>query len=115
MTAPDLPAASAAVDAAQSVVDRAAAHVAANGGIDPNQADAYDLAHAASAVDCGRAMLAYGAKGDVEARMTCAFVADAVYDVATKILGREAQWGVEPGALDGALDFVRSFRDPSFV
>src|SRR3954471_7585004 len=115
MTTPDLAAAAAAVDAAQSVVDRCAASVAANGGIDANQAVAYDLAHAASAIDCGRAMLGYGALGDVEARMTCAFVADAVYDVATKILGREAQWGVEPGALDASMAFVRTFRDPEFV
>ena len=115
MPEPDLAAAAAAVDAAQSVVDRAAAHLAANGGIDANQAVAYDLAHAASAVDCGRALLDYGAKGDVEARITCAFVADAVHDVATKVLGREAQWGVEPGVLDGSLDVVRAYRDPAFV
>jgi (2S)-methylsuccinyl-CoA dehydrogenase len=112
MTESDL---AAAVDAAQTVVDRTAKHLATNGGVDANQAVAYDLAHAASAVDCGRAMLDYAAKGDVEARMTCAFIADAVYDVAAKLLGREAQWGVEPGALDGALDFVRTYRDPAFV
>ena len=115
MTAPDLAAAAAAIDAAQSVVDRCAASVAANGGIDANQAVAYDLAHAASAVDCGRTMLAYGASGDVEARMTCAFVADAVWDVASKVLGREQQWGVEIGALDGAMGFVRTYRDPEYV
>jgi (2S)-methylsuccinyl-CoA dehydrogenase len=115
MTAADLTAAAAAIDAAQSVVDRGAASVTANGGIDANQAVAYDLAHAASAVDCGRTMLAYGALGDLEARLTCAFVADAVYDVAVKILGREAQWGVEPGVLDDAMAFVRTFRDPEFV
>ena len=115
MTEPDLAAASLAVDAAQTVLDRTANHLAAGGGVDPNQAIAYDLAHAASAVDCGRAMLAYGAKGDLEARLTCAYVADAVYDVATKLLGREAKWGVSPGVLDAALDFVRTFRDPEFV
>ncbi|HYD10019.1 MAG TPA: acyl-CoA dehydrogenase family protein, partial [Acidimicrobiales bacterium] len=116
MSAPDLSAAAAAVDAAQSVVDRAAAHLAANGGIDPNQAVAYDLAHAASAVDGARALLDYGAKGDVEGRITCAFAADAVWDVASKILGREAEWGVEPGVLDGAaMDFVRTFRSPAFL
>ena len=115
MTEPDLAAAALAVDAAQATLDRTAKHLAVSGGVDPNQAVAYDLAHAASAVDCGRAMLAYGAKGDLEARMTCAYVADAVYDVAAKLLGREAQWGVEPGVLDAALDFVRTYRDPAFV
>jgi (2S)-methylsuccinyl-CoA dehydrogenase len=115
MSAPDLAAAAAAVDAAQAVVDRAAAHLAANGGIDPNQAVAYDLAHAASAVGAARTLQTYGEKGDVEARITCAFAADAVFDVATKILGREADWGVEPGALDGAMSFVRRYRSPEFL
>ena len=48
----------------------------------------------------------YGAKGDVEARLTCGFVADAVHDLASKLLGREALWGVERGALRGADAFV---------
>ena len=63
MSDPDLTAAAAAIDAAQAVVDAGAKHVAASGGIDANQAVAYDLAHAAAAVDCGRTMLAYGALG----------------------------------------------------
>ena len=53
MTEPDLAAAAAAVDAAQTVIDRTAKHLAASGGIDANQAVAYDLAHAASAVPLG--------------------------------------------------------------
>jgi (2S)-methylsuccinyl-CoA dehydrogenase len=115
MTAPDLSAAAAAVDAASSVVERAAAHLAAEGGVDANQAIAYDLAHAASAVESGRALLDYGSKGDVEARITCAFVADAVWDLATKLLGREPAWGVERGVLDGALDAVAAYREPAFL
>ena len=45
---------------------------------------AYDLAHAAAQVATARAMLDYGAKGDVEARITCAFVADMVHDLITR-------------------------------
>src|SRR3982751_1645096 len=115
MSAPDLTAAAAAIDAAQSVVDRCAAHIAANGGIDANQQVAYDLAHAASAVDCGRTMLDYGAKGDLEGRMTCAFVADAVADLAAKMIGRGKQWGVDPSELSSAADFVAVYRDPEFL
>ena len=115
MKAPDLTAAAAAVEAAQSVVDRCAAHLAANGGIDANQAVAYDLAHSASAVDAGRAMLDYGARGDVEARLTCGFIADAVADVAARMIGRGAQWGVDPSELSSAADFVAAYRDPAFV
>ena len=37
------------------------------------------------AVETARSMLDYGAKGDVEARLTCAFVADAVHDLASRV------------------------------
>ena len=115
MTAPDLSAAAKAVDAASAVVDAAAKHLAANGGIDANQVIAYDLAHAAAAVESGRAVLDYGSKGDVEARITCAFVADAVHDLAAKLLGREAAWGVERPPLDDALAQVAAYREPAFL
>ena len=46
------------------------AHLAASGDADSDQVVAYDLAHAAAAVETGRALLDYGAKGDVEARIT---------------------------------------------
>ena len=44
-----------------------------------------------------RALLDYGAKGDVEAAITCAFVADAVHDLASKLFGREADVGRRAG------------------
>jgi (2S)-methylsuccinyl-CoA dehydrogenase len=112
---PDLRAAAAAVETASAVVAVAARHLAANGGVDANQAVAYDLAHATSAVASGRAMLDYGAKGELEAALTCAFVADAVHDLATKLLGREAAWGASAGTLDAAMPFVSEHRDPSFL
>jgi (2S)-methylsuccinyl-CoA dehydrogenase len=118
MTAPDLEAAAAAVDTAFSVVDRTARHLAAQGGpkaIDAHQTIAYDLAHAASAVESSRALLDYGGKGDVEARITCAFVADAVHELATRLLGREDAWGVEPGCLDAAGGFMTTYRSPEFL
>ncbi len=76
---------------------------------------AYDLAHTAAAVAVAGAAVTYGANGDVEARIACAFVADAIFDTMTKILCREASWGVEPGVLDGARSFVARFRDPEFL
>ena len=115
MSSPDLTAAAEAVELAQAVVAAAAAHIAKNGDIDGQQVAAYDLAHGASAVENARAVLDYGAKGDTEAAIACAFVADAVHDVATRALGREAAWGAAPGALDGAMPFVRIYRDPAFL
>ena len=51
-----------------------------------DQVLAYDLAHAAAAVETARSLLDYGAKGDLEAAITCAFVADAVDDLAVPAL-----------------------------
>jgi (2S)-methylsuccinyl-CoA dehydrogenase len=115
MSAPDLSAAAAAVDVAKAVVEGAARHLAAAGDVDANQVVAYDLAHAAAAVENARAILDYGAKGKVEGRIACAFVADALFDLRTRTLGREALWGTTPDALTSADAFVSTYRDPAFL
>ncbi len=113
MPSPDLAAAATAVDAARAVVARGVESLKAAGGPDAAQVLAYDVAHAASAVETASALLDYGAKGDVEASITCAFVADAVADLAAKVFGRETTWGVDPAALDGTRAFVSTRRDPA--
>jgi len=113
--APDLNAASAAIEQAKSVVDQGAKQLAALGNVDANQVLAYDLAHAAAAVENARAIVDYGNKGEVEAKIACAFIADAVYDVAIKILGREGDWGVEPGALSEAIAATARWRSGPFL
>ncbi|MEM8902561.1 MAG: acyl-CoA dehydrogenase, partial [Actinomycetota bacterium] len=82
MSAPDLTAASAAVDLARGVVSDAARHLAAAGAPDDHQVALYDLAHATSAVDVSRFLLDYGTKGETEAAIACAFIADAVHGLA---------------------------------
>jgi (2S)-methylsuccinyl-CoA dehydrogenase len=103
-----------AVALARGVIDAAARHLA-GGDVDAQQVAAYDLAHAAAAVANAAAVLDYGEKGDVESRIANAFVADVVHDVATRMLGREAAWGVELGMIHGALPFVREHRDAAFL
>jgi (2S)-methylsuccinyl-CoA dehydrogenase len=115
MTAPDLNAAAVAVEAARGVVHTGLRHLAETGSVDDDQVVAYDLAHAAAAVETARTLLDYGAKGDVEAAITCAFAAEAVADVAGKLFGRESAWGVDAGALDEARGFVATYRDPAFL
>jgi (2S)-methylsuccinyl-CoA dehydrogenase len=114
MTTPDLAQAQSVIDLAHGVVETATTALAA-GKIDENQVLAYELAHAAATVETGRSLLSYGAKGDVEARITCAYIADAVGELAGKLYGREALWGVEPGALDDARAFTAAYRDPAFL
>ncbi|MBI2704645.1 MAG: acyl-CoA/acyl-ACP dehydrogenase [Actinobacteria bacterium] len=111
----DLSAAKAAVDAAQGVVDTAVTHLAATGSVDDQQVVAYDVAHAAAAVETGRAMLAYGDKGEIEAKLTCAYIADAIADLAAKLVGREGAWGVKAVDLAEASEFVNTYRDPAFL
>src|SRR4051812_36089248 len=116
MTAPDLAAAASAIELADKVVVAGTATLAAApGGVDVNQVLAYDLAHAAAAVVTAKGLLDYGGKGEIEGKITCAFAADAVADLAAKIFGREAAWGVELGALDGAREFVATYRAPEFL
>jgi (2S)-methylsuccinyl-CoA dehydrogenase len=107
--AADLSAAASAVAAARAVVHSAARYLSAEGGreaVDTHQVVAYDLAHAAAAAEVARAAVKYGAKGETEAAIACAFVADAVWDVMIRLAG---------GALGDAADFVTTFRDPAFV
>jgi len=113
--APDLNAVAGAVELAKRVVDGAARHLAGAGGPDAHQVVAYDLAHAAAAVENARAVIDYGNKGHVEARIACAFVADAVFDVATRILGREEDFGTTPGVLSDAIAVTRAYRSPAFL
>ena len=104
-----------AVAVGRRVIDAAAKHLAANGDEDSAQLAAYDLAHAAAAVENAAAVLDYAEKGDVENRIANAFVADALHDVATRLLGREEAWGVELGMIHDALPFVREHRSAAYL
>jgi len=115
VAAPDMPAAADAIDLADRIVGKAVRQLAASGGPDVHQVLAYDVAHAASAVATARSLLDYGSKGDIEAKITCAFAADMLHDLAGKILGRETEWGVERDALANIHAFMVQFRAPEFL
>ncbi len=115
MTAADLSAAATVVDLAHGVVTSAVRRLTLLPDPEADQVLLYDIAHAAAGVEIARSLLDYGDKGDVEARMTCAFVADVVHDVSAKLLGREALWDAEPGALLAAGPFLTTYRDPEFL
>ncbi|MGE0308874.1 MAG: acyl-CoA dehydrogenase, partial [Acidimicrobiia bacterium] len=116
MTAPaDLTAAASVLELTANVVGKAVRNLATSGSVDADQVLAYDLAHATAAVATAQSMLDYGTKGDTEARLTCAFAADAVHDVATKLFGREATGGVPIGALDPIREFCATYRDPAYL
>ena len=112
---PDLQTAADVIDLASRAVGKALRHLASVGGPDKQQVLAYDLAHAASAVETARSLLDYGAKGTHEGLITCAYTADMVHDLMSKMLGREEVWGLEVGALDSVRPFITTYRDPDFV
>jgi len=115
LAAPDLAAAADVIEVASGVVGRGVRHLAASGGPDVHQVLAYDLAHAAAQVETARALLDYGAKGVQEAAITCAFTADMVHDLITRVAGREAMWGLQIAPLRDAHPFLEKFRTPEFV
>jgi len=115
LPAPDLTAAAEAVAVAATVVVSATASLAGAGGPDTAQVLAYDVAHAAAAVRTAEAVLGYGAHGDTEARIACAFAADAIADLAARVTGREASWGVATDWMVPAAGFVATYRDPVFL
>ena len=115
VSAADLVAAAGTIELADGVIGKAIRHLAASGGPDRHQVLAYDLAHAAAQVAASKAMLDYGAKGDLEARITCAFVADMIHDLITRLTGREAMWGLDEVPLRDTHAFLDRFRATAFV
>jgi (2S)-methylsuccinyl-CoA dehydrogenase len=104
-----------ALAAAQLVVDSGVAALGAAGGPDVAQVLAYDVAHAAAGLRTAHAALAYGALGDVEARIACAFTADALADLVARTAGREAQWGVDRDWVRQVEEVMTAYRDPEFL
>src|SRR6476646_9146680 len=119
-----LPAAAAAIDCAAEVVAAGTEHLARASAVDgrisvdkldEHQVLAYDLAHAASALEGCRVMLAYAEQGDVESMLARAFIADAIADLGARLMGRDATWGVGGDELSSALPFVEAHRSPAFL
>ncbi|MDH3705817.1 MAG: acyl-CoA/acyl-ACP dehydrogenase [Acidimicrobiia bacterium] len=104
------------LEQARQIVDVAAEVVAAgvdalvSADIDEQQLLAYDVAHAASAVEACRSLLPYGARGPTEAALTSAYVADVVHDLADRTFGAEDRWGISDEALATTRAFVGQHR-----
>lgn len=112
---PDLQTAAEVIDLASRAVGKGLRHLAQIGGPDQNQVVAYDLAHAASAVETARSLLDYGAKGHAEGLITCAYTADMAHELACKLLGRESHWGLDSAPFTTVMDFISTYRDPAFL
>jgi (2S)-methylsuccinyl-CoA dehydrogenase len=111
----DLTHAANVIEGVAALLRRAVKHLADNGGPDAQQTLAYDLAHASAALETARSLLDYGAKGALEATITCAFVADMVHDIGSRMFGRVSMWGVGTNELDTYASFVTVYRSPEVL
>lgn len=116
--------AAAAVDAAAGLVQTATKNLATRSSdgnrisvakLDEHQVLAYDLAHAAAGVEGARVMLDYAAHGELESMLARAFIADAIADLAARMIGRAEEWGVDAVALAPHAPFVEAYRAPGFL
>src|SRR5262249_23583850 len=107
----DLAAAGAAIDTASAVVvagTKTLADASRDGErvsvdrLHEHQVLAYDLAHAAAAVEGSRVMLEYAQHGETESHLACAYIADAIHDVGSRVLGREQIWDAGTNPLGAA-------------
>jgi (2S)-methylsuccinyl-CoA dehydrogenase len=113
-----------AVDAAHGVIATASARLAdlATDGdrisvarLDEHQVLAYDLAHAAAGLEGSRVMLEYAEHGEIESMLARAYIADAVSELASRLVGRTSTWGSGLDALAPAMPFVEDHRSPLFL
>ena len=119
-----LDAASDAVAVAAGIIDRAALRLATLSStdgklsvskLDENQILAYELAHGAAAVEASKVMVEYGRNGDVESMLSRAYIADALWDLGTRVLGRSELWGASIADLAPVWPFVEAHRSAAFL
>ena len=103
------------IEQAQRVLDGAVASLKRRGGPDANQALAYDIAHAASAIATARSCRAYAQRGALEEQLVSAFVGIALSDLASRVLGREELWDVGADWYAPFASFVRDQRRPGVL
>ena len=110
--------------ALRAVVDRTAAELAVRcekdgrisaALIDQQQTVAYDLASVSSAVAAAEHLAGWGERGELEAMLALAYAADVGADLTARLVGREADWGLEPGVLDGVREQLAAGRDAALL
>ncbi|MBP7930912.1 MAG: acyl-CoA/acyl-ACP dehydrogenase, partial [Acidimicrobiia bacterium] len=120
----DLAASTAAVETAESFIEKATAKLAEYSVIDgrmsvkdldKHQVFAYDLAHAAAGVAGCRSMLRYGTYGEFEANLAGFYIAETIADLVSRIIGRESEWGVSAEELSPAAALVEHYRSNDFI
>jgi (2S)-methylsuccinyl-CoA dehydrogenase len=111
----DLTTAAAVIDGVSKLLRRATKRLAESGGPERQQVLAYDIAHSSAALETARSLLDYGAKGEAEAKIACAFVADMVHDFAARLFGREPMWTVHVSELSEYESFVSDYREPALL
>ncbi len=100
---------------AQSLISSAARRLGELGGPEIHQVLAYDLAHLASAVATAQSALKYAELGEEERALASAFIAIALGDLGSRVVGREELFGWDANFFDPFRDFVNRYRSPEFL
>jgi (2S)-methylsuccinyl-CoA dehydrogenase len=115
MTAPDLAAAATVTEIASGVVEAATRRLAAAGSIDDQPGVGLRRRPRRRRADVRPGPARLRLQGRRRGPDHRAFIADALAELGAKLFGREAEWGVAPDALDGARDFVATYRAADFL
>ncbi len=83
--------------------------------VDTQQSACYEIAHASAGLTMARAAIEYGAQGRLEAQIACAFCADAITDLRSRTIGREAMWGLDAESINESSKFLSTWRDPEVI
>ncbi len=83
--------------------------------LDDHQVFAYDLAHATAGVYTAEAGLRYGQYGPIETRLAVVFAGDVIADLVARTVGRELEWGTEPGWHGKVTPFLAKARNPELL
>ena len=115
MSIHDLKAAEDLVNKLDETVRTAIDHFRSSRDLEHDQLLAYEIAHLAAAVEAARASLDYARKGEVEAMIGFAFIADAAREMASKLAFRTNDYGTDLHLDEELAHFVTTYADPTHL
>jgi len=113
---PNLPAATAAVAVARSVLDQAIANTKALGSAaHDDQVVLYDLSHAAAGISMCETALRIAERGSDEAALAHVFIGRVISQLGATLWSAHDRWGVGPDALGDAQSYAAAATAADFV
>lgn len=115
MYEPDISQAALVVAEANNILDNALETLKKSADSEEQQVIIYDLAHIASGIKMAQSAISYGSLGELEAKHSCAFIAQILSDLVSKSFGREEVWNIPSETLAVFRSFAAKYLDPNFL